>query len=79
MLLFRSEETVNQWCRVNGLPRRPIISVDQLWSLAVTWYGNRLTVESRRPGPGEMTGIFEAIGLKGSFWNPNADEWRSSV
>jgi hypothetical protein len=68
MLLFRSEETVNEWCKANGLPRRPLVTLDQLWSLAVTWYGNRLTVESRRPGAAEMTGIFEAIGLKGSFW-----------
>jgi hypothetical protein len=72
MLLFRSEETVNEWCKANGLPRRPLVTLDQLWSLAVTWYGNRLTVESRRPGADEMTGIFDAIGLKGPFWDPNA-------
>ncbi|MEY2537162.1 MAG: Alkylmercury lyase [Verrucomicrobiota bacterium] len=72
MLLFRSEETVDRWCESHQLPRRPLINLEQLWELAVTWYGNRLTVESRRPAPGEMVSIFAAIGLTGAFWNPAA-------
>ncbi len=72
MLLFRSEETVRQWCAAHDLPVRPIVSLDQLWYLAVTWYGNRLTVDSRRPQPGEMVEIFARIGLEGPFWDPNA-------
>jgi len=78
MLLFRSEETVSQWCKARGLPRRPLINLEQLWHLAVTWYGNRLTPESRRPAPAEMAGIFAAIGLTGPFWDPRADSWASS-
>jgi hypothetical protein len=77
MLLFRSEETVDRWCEANRVPRRPIINLDQLWQLAQTWYGTRLTVESRRPAPEEMAGIFAAIGLEGPFWDPKADEWGS--
>jgi hypothetical protein len=75
MLFFRSEENANLWCERQGLPRRPIITLDQLWRLAVTWYGNRLTVESRRPKPEEMVGIFASIGLEGRFWDPSADLW----
>jgi hypothetical protein len=75
MLFFRSEEHVNRWCQAHNLPRRPIISLEQLWFLATTWYGNRLTVESRRPGPDEMVGIFAAIGLEGPFWDPQADDF----
>jgi Alkylmercury lyase len=74
MLLFRSEETVEGWCREHGVPRRPILSVEQLWSLAVAWYENRLTVDSRRPGPEEMVGIFSRIGLEGPFWDPSRPE-----
>jgi len=70
MLLFRSEETVERWCQANDMPRRPLINLDQLWHLAVTWYENRLTVESRRPAPGEMVKIFESVGLAGPFWDP---------
>lgn len=72
MLLFRSEESVNGWCKARELPKRPIVNLDQQWQLAVEWYGNRLTVDSRRPGPDEMVGIFARIGLSGPFWDPKA-------
>jgi hypothetical protein len=78
MLLFRSEDTVKAWCEARRLPQRPIINLEQLWRLAVTWYSNRLTVESRRPAANEMVKIFEDIGLKGSFWDPKSDEWTSA-
>ena len=70
MLLFRSEETVNQWCAARNIPRRPIVNLEQLWQLAVHWYANRLTVESRRPASDEMVSIFNSLGLSGPFWDP---------
>ena len=75
MLFFRSEEDVAAWCRERGLPVRPMVSMTQLWHLADTWYSNRLTIDSRRPVAAEMTQIFAAIGLEGSFWNPFSDGW----
>ncbi len=79
MLLFRSEETVVRWCQARGIPQRPLITLEQLGSLAVTWYGNRLTVDSRRPGPDEMVGIFAQLGLEGPFWDPKADQWHAAT
>lgn len=73
MLFFRSEERAREWCRERDVEPRPIVSMDQLWSLSVHWYGNRLSPESRRPGPDEMRRIFAGIGLTGSFWDPEAD------
>ncbi len=73
MLFFRSEELIDAWCQSRALPRRPTVRMDQLWHLAVTWYGTRLDVDSRRPGPGEMRGIFASLGLHGDFWDPQAD------
>jgi len=70
MLFFRSEERVTEWCAASGLPRRPLVTLPQLWQLALAWYGTRLTPEARRPGPDEMREIFTRIGLTGSFWNP---------
>jgi len=49
--------------------------MDQLWHLAVTWYGTRLEAESRRPAAAEMRSIFESIGLEGDFWDPRADSF----
>ena len=74
-MLFRSEERVDEWCREQGVPRRPVLSLAQLWSLAVAWYDNRLSPDARRPKPGEMRRIFEGIGLEGSFWDPESDEF----
>jgi hypothetical protein len=76
MLLFRSEETVDRWCATHAVPRRPLIDMEQLWHLAVAWYENRLTIDSRRPAPGEMVSIFAAVGLVGPFWDPRSDLWR---
>lgn len=76
MLLFRSEETVRAWCAARNLPVRPLVTLDQLWALAKAWYENRLTVDSRRPGPDEMVRIFAEIGLTGTFWDPAADRCR---
>jgi hypothetical protein len=79
MLLFRSEEEVEGWCRDNGVPKRPLLSLEQLWVLAVEWYRNRLTVDSRRPDAVEMVSIFERIGLAGPFWNPASDGWKAKA
>jgi hypothetical protein len=76
MLFFRSEERVDEWCRERGLPRRPLVSLDQLWKLAVAWYDNRMSPDARRPAPGEMREIFAQIGLEGPFWDPEADTFR---
>ena len=75
MLLFRSEENIDRWCEAQGISRRPLINMEQLWQLAVAWYANRITVESRRPGIDEMVSIFASIGLTGPFWDPKSDQW----
>ena len=79
MLLFRSEENVNRWCAERGLPRRPLVSLEQLWQLSLAWYENRLTVESRRPDASEMVDIFASVGLTDEFWNPLSDEWKKEA
>ena len=73
MLGFRSEAHVDAWCEEGGLARRPTISLEQQWRLAVEWYGNRMTVESRRPGPPETQQIFTELGLKDPFWDATSD------
>jgi hypothetical protein len=75
MLFFRSEEHVDRWCKMHGVEKRPVLTLDQLWQLAVTWYENRMTVDSRRPAPAEMVRIFANIGLEGPFWDPSADQF----
>ena len=76
MLLFRSEENVNRWCEARNTPRRPLVSLEQLWQLSLEWYESRMTIESRRPDASEMVEIFASVGLVGEFWNPKSDQWR---
>jgi len=49
--------------------------MDQLWTLATTWYATRLQENSRRPKSDEMREIFASLGLKEEFWDPTADSF----
>jgi len=53
---------------VRGWPKRPLVSLAQIWELSVAWYGNRLTAESRRPMGDEVKQILARTGLTGEFW-----------
>ena len=77
MLFFRSEEAIATWCRDNGQEQGPLVTIPQLWQLAVRWYRSRLDPDARRPKPAEMVRIFGDIGLRGEFWNPAADRFGS--
>jgi len=72
MLFFRSEARVIEWCSDRQVPVRPIVTIEQLWGLALAWYATRLAPESRRPQPGEMVKIFAGLGLSGEFWDPES-------
>jgi hypothetical protein len=75
MLFFRSEASVREWCAERAVAPRPLVRMDQLWTLATTWYATRLEDDSRRPAPAEMRGIFAGLGLTGDFWDPQADRF----
>jgi hypothetical protein len=66
---------VREWCAVRETPMRPLVRMDQLWTLATTWYSTRLQENSRRPKPDEMRGIFARLGLEGDFWDPMLDRF----
>src|SRR6266480_7882761 len=69
MLFFRSEELFREWCAADNHPMRPLVTMDQLWRLATTWYSTRLEENSRRPQPDEICFIFAGLGLRGDFWD----------
>lgn len=79
MLFFRSEELIREWCSVRGVAPRPLVTVPQLWALAVAWYSTRLQPGARRPGPDEIRAIFGRIGLADPFWDPQADSFGGSA
>ncbi len=75
MLFFRSEEMITAWCRDRAIAPRPLVTMPQLWALAVEWYASRLSPDARRPAPAEMRQIFARIGLDHPFWDPEADQF----
>jgi hypothetical protein len=75
MLFFRSEEHAAAWCREREQPLRPLVTMAQLWGMATAWYANRLEPDAKRPGPGEIRGIFAGLGLREPFWDPQSDEF----
>lgn len=68
MLLFRSEEHIDNWCAFRELPRGGTMSVDQCWRLAQAWYGEKASPDWRRRSLDETEGLFQEIGLTGEFW-----------
>lgn len=68
MLLFRSEEEVNQWCAQTGEARGEILTLSQVWQLARLWYFNRTRLDFHGRSAAEIEAIFAQMGLTGSFW-----------
>ncbi len=68
MLLFRSEEHVEAWQGIGGMPRGAVLSLDQQLELARVWYADRLSPDWRRRTPQEAEALFASIGLTGDFW-----------
>jgi hypothetical protein len=68
MLLFRSEEWIERWCRKNGLERGEVLSVDQVWELSGLWYQDRLSPDYHGRTVEQAEEIFKQAGLKSKFW-----------
>lgn len=68
MLLFRSEEDVDRWCSRWGRERGALLTLDQQWRLAQTWYGDRLDFDWRRKTPGEVKSLWTELDFSSPFW-----------
>ena len=68
MLLFRSEEEIDAWCRTQGEPRGETLTFAQVWNLSKAWYGNRMNPDYRGRTPTEAERLFEQLGLDSPFW-----------
>ena len=79
MLLFRSEEDVTAWSDRTEIPTGEIFDLDRLWTLARSWYADRLDHDWRRRTPAERQALLTAAGLTGPFWviDANGDDGAS--
>jgi hypothetical protein len=69
MLLFRSEEHVDKWCRDWKFERGAILPLGQCWRLADAWYSaDRRDPNWRRRTAAEAQALFAELGLTSRFW-----------
>ena len=68
MLLFRSEQHVERWCRQWKRERGGVFSVEQGWKLALQWYGDRLDANWAPLSHRAAEAVFERCGLAGDFY-----------
>jgi hypothetical protein len=68
MLLFRSEEEIDQWCARTNEPRGEIVPIRVVWELAQAWYSNRMNASYRGRTALEAEQILHDIGLASPFW-----------
>jgi hypothetical protein len=69
MLLFRSEEWIDKWCKRNNLERGEVLSVPQAWELSKLWYQDRLSVDYHGRSIEQIAEIFRQAGLTSAFWD----------
>ena len=68
MLLFRSEEWVDKWCKRYNLERGEMLSLQKVWELSKLWYGNRMSLEYHGRSMEQVAEIFKQAGLTSKFW-----------
>lgn len=68
MLIFRSEDHIERWCKAWHLGRGATLTVEQSWSLADAWYRNRMAADWRRRTVDEAHELFRSLGLTSDFW-----------
>lgn len=70
MLLFRSEEHIDCWCKQWKLARGAELSLEQGWRLAQAWYGpDRREPIWRRKTVEETEAVLAELGLAAPFWS----------
>jgi hypothetical protein len=75
MLLFRSEEIIDDWCAAMREPRGETLPLEQVWKLSQAWYGDRMDPGFRGRTIEQAVDIFGRVGLRSDFWVP-AEEGR---
>ena len=68
MLLFRSEEWIDKWCKRKDLERGEVLSVVQVWELSILWYQDRLSLAYHGRTIEQVADIFKQAGLTSKFW-----------
>jgi hypothetical protein len=68
MSLFRSEEHVDRWLAREKRPRGAVVSLEQVWRLAKSWYSDPRDPTWRPRTRDESQAVLSSVGLTSEFW-----------
>lgn len=68
MLLFRSEQAVDEWCKARKRERGAVFSLQTGWRLAEAWAQNRLHPNFQESDKAQTEALLASLGLTGDFW-----------
>lgn len=69
MLVFESEEQVDDWARRHQIPRGDLQPIQKIWDFSREWYGNHLNPEWIKWTIDDAKRMFHTYELKGEIWN----------
>jgi len=65
ILPFSSKDHLQSWLTREDLQAGYVMPIEKCWQLAQRWYPRRAERDWQRPN---AKGVFESLGLTGSFW-----------
>ena len=69
MLVFESEEQVDEWTKKHNIPKGDIQPIENIWNFSKKWYGNHLHPEWTKWTVEEAKQIFREFGLNDKIWS----------
>lgn len=69
MLVFESEEQINDWCQRHNIPKGDIQPLEKIWAFSRRWYGNHLNPAWTKWTIEEARQIFREYDLQGRIWD----------
>ena len=75
MLLFESEQQVDDWCQRHRIPRGDVQPLSKILEFSKAWYGRHLDEDWVKWTAEEARQLFERYGLTGPTWEiPGGDD-----
>jgi hypothetical protein len=68
ILVFPDEEAVADWCARRRLPAGRSLPLEQVWRLAVAWFGGARATAPHLRHRADLEEIFRSVGLDDPFW-----------
>jgi hypothetical protein len=68
MLIFRSEDMIDTWCKRTGKPRGAVLTIPQTWKLSRLWYSNRLSPDFHGRSAQQAEELFREARLTSKYW-----------